>query len=160
MHDDSRLWLSRSWTTRRRRPGEPSDAYVFVDEDTFRSNQLQGGFLETNDFAANGHLYGTPWPEPPPGQDILLEIDLNGALQVRDRMDDAVLILVVPPNGDELERRLRGRGDAERDVRRRLELAETEVRDGRRVADHVVVNDELDRAVREVASILDGYRSS
>lgn len=156
---DERLWLSRSWTTRPRRPGEPADAYVFVDTDTFLAHQREGGFLETNRFAANDHLYGTPSPEAPEGKDVLLEIDLNGALQVREGSPDALLLLVVPPDRDELERRLRGRGDSEQDVARRLALADLEIDQGRRVADHVVVNDDLDRAAREVAGILDDHRS-
>jgi guanylate kinase len=131
-----------------------------VQPDAFEANELQGGFLETNRFAANGHWYGTPWPEEPPGRDVVLEIDLNGALQVRERIPDAKLILVVPPTREELERRLRGRGDDEDHVRRRLALADQEVEGGRVVADHVIVNDDLDRAVSEVAGILDGYRDA
>ncbi len=159
VEQDERLWLSRSWTTRPRRPGEPSDAYVFVDRDTFLAHQNEGGFLETNRFAANDHLYGTPWPEEPQGNDVLLEIDLNGALQVRERSAEALLLLVVPPDREELERRLRGRGDSEEHVARRLALADLEIDQGRRVADHVVVNDEVDRVVREVAGILAHHRS-
>ena len=157
---DDRLWLSRSWTTRAQRPGEPDDAYVFVDEAAFEAKDAAEGFLETNRYAANGSWYGTPWPDEPPGKDVVLEIDLNGARQVKDRYPDAVLVLVLPPNEQELERRLRGRGDAEEHVRRRLALAEIEVDGGLAVADHVVVNDDLDRAVEEVAGILDGYRRS
>jgi guanylate kinase len=157
---DDRLWLSRSWTTRPRRAGEPEDAYVFVDRDAFEANDRNGGFLETNRFAANGHLYGTPWPTEPEGDDVLLEIDLNGARQVKARRPDAKLVLVVPPSMEELERRLRGRGDDEDHVQRRLALSAVEVTEGRQIADDVVVNDDLDRAVRDLAGILDRYRSS
>ncbi len=131
---------------------------MFVDEPTFAAHEAAGGFLETNRFAANGHLYGTPWPDPPPGRDVLLEIDLNGARQVRERVPAAVLVLVVPPSRDELERRLRGRGDDEAHVQRRLALAVDEEREGRAIADAVVVNDDLDRAAREVAGILGAHR--
>jgi guanylate kinase len=155
---DPRLWLSRSWTTRARRPGEPADAYVFVDRDTFEAHELQGGFVETNRFAANGRWYGTPWPDEEAGQDVVLEIDVNGARQVKERFPDAKLLLVVPPTSEELERRLRGRGDDDEHVQRRLALAEIEVREGREIADVVVVNDELDRAAEEVVGILDAYR--
>lgn len=157
---DPRLWLSRSWTTRPRRPGEAEDAYVFVDAGTFEARAAGEGFLETNRFAANGHLYGTPWPDEQEGRDVVLEIDLNGARQVRDQRADARLLLVVPPTMAELERRLRGRGDDEEHVRRRLALATIEVGEGHEIADHVIVNDDLDRAVSEVAGILDDYRSS
>ena len=156
---DDRLWLSRSWTTRERRAAEPEDAYVFVTRERFEAHEREGGFLETNRFAANGHCYGTPWPDQPPERDVVLEIDLNGALQVKARFPDAKLILVEPPSRAELERRLRGRGDRDEHVQRRLELADAEVYGGREVADAVVVNDDLNRAVEEVAGILDGYRS-
>jgi guanylate kinase len=155
---DPRLWLSRSWTTRARRPGEAEDAYVFVDQEAFEAHEADGGFLETNRFAANGQCYGTPWPEAGSERDVVLEIDLNGARQVKERLPEAKLILVEPPDRAELERRLRGRGDDEEHVQRRLELADSEVEGGREIADVVVVNDDLNRAVEEVASILDAYR--
>ncbi len=69
---DERLWLSRSWTTRPAGDGEDPDAYVFVQRDAFEAHEATGGFLETNRFSANGHCYGTPWPDPPPGVDVLL----------------------------------------------------------------------------------------
>ena len=157
---DARLWLSRSWTTRPRRPNEAEDAYVFVDHDRFEANERDGGFLETNRFSANGHSYGTPWPDEPAGDDVLLEIDLNGARQVRERFPAARLVLVVAPSVEELERRLRARGDDDEHVRRRLDLARIEVDEGRPLADDVVVNDDLDRAVEDLAGILGRYRSS
>jgi guanylate kinase len=132
---------------------------VFVDRERFEAHEAAGGFLETNRFAANGHCYGTPWPEEPEGHDVLLEIDLNGARQVKERLPSARVLLVEPPSRDELERRLRGRGDSEEHVQRRLELADLEVYGGREIADDVVVNDDLNRAVEEVAGILERYRS-
>lgn len=118
------------------------------------------GFLEWNRFAGNDHLYGTPRPDVPPGHDAVLEIDLNGARQVKQRVGDAVAILLVPPSTDELERRLRARGDEDHHVARRLELARREIEEGRELADHVVVNDDLSRAVAEVAGILARYRAA
>jgi guanylate kinase len=152
------LSLSRSWTTRPRRPGEPEDAYVFVDRPTFESRVASGGFLEWNQFAANGALYGTPLIEPGE-RDVLLEIDLNGARQVKARHPDAVLIFVVAPSREIQEERLRRRGDDEASVERRLALGETEQGEGELLADHVVVNDDLDRAAAEVAGIIEAHRA-
>ena len=119
----------------------------------------RGEFLETNEFSANDHLYGTPWPSPPSDDlDVVLDIDVNGARQVKQHHPDAIAVLVVPPSWDELARRMRARGDDEEHIKRRLELGEYEVTAGREVADHVVVNDELARAVGEVARILDDRR--
>ncbi|MDP9404158.1 MAG: guanylate kinase [Actinomycetota bacterium] len=148
------LWVSRSWTTRTRRPGEPATAYTFVDRDLFLAHAEQGGFLEWAELAANHELYGTPWPEAPPGVDVLLEIDLQGAAQVRERHPEAVVILVVAPSPHAQAARMRARGDSEEQVQARLALGLEEERAGRELADHVVVNDELDRAVEEVAGIL------
>ena len=119
----------------------------------------QGQFLETNEFAGNGHLYGTPWPEPGGDVDIVLEIDLNGARQVKQRYPEAIAVLVTPPSLEELERRLRKRGDDDDHVKRRLDLSEYEVTAGHEVADFVVINDDLARAADEVARILGDRRS-
>lgn len=132
---------------------------MFVDRDAFLAAMEQGQFLETNEFAGNGQLYGTPWPEPTDDLDIVLEIDVNGARQVKQRHPDAVTILVTPPSREELERRLRTRGDDDEHVRRRLDLADYEITAGREIADHVVINDDLAGAADEVARILEARRS-
>ena len=157
MADDPRLWLSRSWTTRARRPGEPGDAYHFVDRATFEERAAAGGFFEWAEFL--GNLYGTPIPDPPGGADVLLEIDLQGARQVRARRPDARLILLVPPSDDVQAERLRARGDDEDHVAKRLRTGADEIRQGRTLADHEVVNDDLVRATADVAGIVDRYRS-
>lgn len=151
------LWLSRSWTTRPRRAGESADAYVFVDDKTFRDRLAAGGFIEHVEFPW-GQLSGTPTLEPPEGRDALLEIELHGAKQVRQRHPDAVLVFVVPPSPEAQAARLRARGDPEDQVTRRVEFGRREVEEGRRIADHVVVNDDLDRAVDEVAGIVAAHR--
>jgi len=152
-----RLWLSRSWTTRPRRPGEAADAYHFVDDDDFVRKAESGGFFE---FAqVFDHRYGTPVPRPPPDHDVVLEIDVQGAAQVRSRRSDAVIILVVAPSRDAQADRLRGRGESEATVTRRLAEADREEAEGRALADHVVVNDDLPRATEEVAAIVGDHRS-
>lgn len=152
------LELSRSWTTRPQRPGEADDAYTFVDRAAFESEVAAGGFLEWAEYL--GNLYGTPLPHPQPGADLLLVIEVQGAEQVLRRVPGTVMLLVVPPSRADQEARLRARGDDDDAVQRRLIAAEREERAGRQLAHHVVVNDDLDRAVAEVAGILASYRSS
>lgn len=154
---DDRLWLSRSWTTRERRPGEPEESYVWVSPEAFRERAEAQGFLEWAEFL--GNLYGTPTPEPPAGKDVVLEIDIQGAKQVKDRYPGAVCILVRPPSRAVQEARLRGRGDPEEKIQQRLLLADREEWEGETLADHVVVNDELDRVVGEVLGIISACRS-
>ena len=154
---DPRLWLSRSWTTRARRPGETDDDYVFVDRPTFEARVAEKGFFEWAEFL--GNLYGTPIPDPPPGSDVLLEIDLQGARQVRDKQKDAVLILLTLPSVAVQTARLRARGDDEAHVQRRLAAGAEEERQGRLIADAEVVNDDLVQATAEVAGIVDRSRS-
>ncbi|MGH9063058.1 MAG: guanylate kinase [Acidimicrobiales bacterium] len=151
------LWLSRSWTTRPRRDGEAEGAYVFVDAETFRARVEAGGFLEWARFL--GHLYGTPIPDAPAGDDVLLEIDVQGARQVLAACPGAVAILVVAPTAEDQAVRLRARGDDEAHVESRLALGRDEEREARALASHVVVNDELERAVSELAGIVEAYRS-
>jgi len=119
-----------------------------------------GGFVEWTEFAGNGCLYGTPTFEAPPGCDVVLEIEIHGASQVRDRYPGAVLVLVVPPSREVQAQRLRNRGDDEASVQRRLLVGEEEERAGREMATHVVVNDELERASYQLAGIVDSYRKS
>jgi len=152
------LWLSRSWTTRKQRPGEPDDAYTFVEKDAFFARREADGFLEWVELLPD-YFMGTPLPDPPPGQDMILEIDIRGAQQVREKFPDAVVILVLPPSREELERRMRQRGDREELIRARLELGDAEEAQGRKIADHVVVNDDLDRAVEDLAGIVNAHRS-
>jgi guanylate kinase len=150
------LWLSKSWTTRPRRPSETSDAYTFVDRDAFQDRIDAGGFLEWAEFL--GHLYGTPLPDAPPDQDVVLEIDLQGARQVKERHPDAQVVLLVPPSPEVQRERLRHRGDDAAEVDRRIAKGAEEMRLGRELTPFVVVNDDVDRAVAEVAGILDIHR--
>ena len=151
--------MSRSWTTRERRPGEAPDAYHFVDRTTFEAAVAAGTFLEWAEVVP-GQLSGTPLPVAPPGHDLVLEINLDGARQVRDLRPDAVIVLIVAPSVEEQVERMRTRGDTPEQIARRVELGHNEERIGRALAHHVVVNDDLDRAVREVAGIVRTHRST
>jgi guanylate kinase len=155
---DPSLWLSRSWTTRRRRAGEPEDAYTWVSEAEFEQRIAEGGFLEWAQFFE--HKYGTPTPEVPAGKDLVLEIDVQGAVQARAHDPDAVVVLVLPPSREEQERRMRSRGDDEEHVAKRLAKSDAEETVGRDLADLVVVNDDLDRAVAEVEALVAKVRAN
>ena len=98
-------------------------------------------------------------PDPPPGTDVLLEIDLQGAVQVRARHPEAVVVLLVPPSPEAQAERLRGRGDPEDTVAARIAKGEEEMRIGRTLTPYVVVNDDLESAVSQVAGIIDAHRS-
>ena len=155
---DPALWLSRSWTTRAQREGESDDAYVFVDKATFQERINDGGFLEWTEFL--GNFYGSPSPSVDSGLDIVLEIELHGAQQVKERHPEAILVFVQPPSRDEQRRRLQGRGDSEDHVVLRLKKAEDEERLGAEQADVVIVNDDLERAVAEIQGIIGAARSA
>jgi len=157
---DPALWLSRSWTTRAQRPGEASDSYVFATRQEFEHTIERGGFLEWTQFLDN--YYGTPVPDLSDpmlvGRDLVLEIEVDGARQVKALHPEAVLIFVLPPSRAEQARRLRGRGDPDDKVEQRVRKAEEEEPIGRALADHIVVNDDLDATVAEMADLIDSHR--
>ena len=151
------IWVSRSWSTRDRRPGEPADAYHFVTEEQFQELIDAGGFLEWVQFL--DYRQGTPMPDPPPGADVLFEIDVHGARAVKQHYPDALLVFIEAPSLKEQERRLRGRGDDEEKLRRRLAKAEEERLIAKEIGMVTVVNDDLDRAVDEVRDLVTAARS-
>lgn len=153
---DSQLWLSRSWTTRERRPGESSDAYFFVSRAEFERHIDSGGFLEWTNFL--GNYYGTPMPQPPADKDVVLEIEVDGASQVKQQNPDAVLIFVLPPSREEQRARLTSRGDDERKVDQRLRKAEEEEPVGVALADHVLINTDLDQTIADMLEIVRAAR--
>jgi guanylate kinase len=152
---DPGLSLSRSWTTRNRRPTEREDAYVFVERDEFEAAVDQGRFLEWAEYL--GNLYGTPLDAPEAG-DLLLEIDLQGARSVRRLRSEAILILLKAPSVAVQEERLRARGDDEGHIAERLRSGADEEQEGQVIADHVVVNNDVTRTTAEVAGIVEGHR--
>ena len=157
------LFLSVSVTTRDRRPIEREGVdYFFVSEEDFDRMVELGELLEWAEIF--GHRSGTP-AQPvsralASGRDALLELDVQGARQVKDAVPEAVLILLAPPSLDELERRLRTRGTEDEDrLARRLEKAEWELDQGSWF-DHRVVNDDVEAASSQVAAIIEASRSS
>jgi guanylate kinase len=155
------LELSISATTRRPRPREDEGRhYYFVDRDHFDEMIEAGGFLEWADIF--GERYGTP-REPvaralAEGRDVLVEIDVQGARQVKAADPKAYMVFITPPSLEELERRLRSRGsETDRQIRRRLAKAADELA-AEPEFDVTVVNDDLETAAREVVEIVDALR--
>lgn len=154
---DSTLLLSRSWTTREQRPGEHDEAYVFTTREAFEQHRQKNGFLEWTEFL--GNYYGSPVPDLSDGRDIVLEIEVDGAQQVKVRHPESVLIFILPPSRDEQRRRLIGRGDPDHKVIERLRKAEEEEPVGLALADYSFVNDDLDRTVTEMLNLIERLRS-
>jgi guanylate kinase len=155
---DPNLWLSRSWTTRPRRPGEADDAYVFTDRPTFQAHIDAGGFLEWAQVV--DHLYGTPVPEAPPGLDLVYEIDVAGARQIRALHPDALLIFVDAPSVAEQRRRLEGRGDDPVRIEQRLALGDEERAAAEALGMTRVVNDDVDQAAHQIHELIDQARTT
>ncbi|MFL5895769.1 MAG: guanylate kinase [Thermoleophilaceae bacterium] len=146
--------LSVSATTRAPRPGEQDGVdYRFMGADEFQRRVENGEFLEWAEYA--GNRYGTLRSELERAVDVLvLEIEVQGARQVRERVPQAVSVFIAPPSGDALRERLIGRGsDAPEQIERRLAVAEEEMA-ARDEFDRVVVNDDLSRAVQELAELV------
>ena len=146
------LWLSRSWTTRERRPGEPADAYVFVSDEEFDERIAADGFLEYAGFL--GNYYGTPTFDNPTGRDV------QGARQVLAKDPDALLIFLQAPDPVEQENRLRRRGDPEHKVEQRLAKAAEERDAGMELGAHVIVNHDIDETVEAMWSVIEKARAA
>lgn len=156
--------LSISATTRRPRPGERDGVdYRFVSEAAFDRLVADAALLEWADIFGH-HRSGTPADAVEAartaGHHVLLEIDVQGARQVREREPGAVLIFLAPPSLEELDRRLRTRGtEDEAQLARRLDVAREELSEAG-TFDYLVVNDEVNRAAEEIARILQGSAGS
>lgn len=151
------LQHSISYTTRKPRPGEVHGReYFFVDEGQFQS------MIQRNEFAewapVYGHLYGTPrqalTETMEKGLDVLLEIDSQGAIQIKKRFDDAVYIYIMPPSIEALRLRLQHRaGDSPEEIQRRLQKAREEVWSYREYY-YIVRNDDMKQALKELEAII------
>ncbi len=151
------LHLSVSVTTRSPRPGEVEGKhYYFVDRNQFEDMVEKGELLEWAEFA--GNYYGTPLDPVKQrieaGESVLLEIELMGARQIRERFPQAQQIFIQPPSLVELERRLRSRGqDSDEAIARRLERASEEI-DAASEFDFQLVNDDLEEALKQLENVL------
>lgn len=150
------LKFSVSATTRAPRPSETDGVhYYFVTKEQFEEMIASGQMLEYSAHAAN--YYGTPRAQAEEKMEngsVLLDIEPNGAGQVKKAAPDAVLVFIMPPSMEELERRLRGRGDTPEDqIAMRMERAVWEM-EQRHWYDHVVVNDDAERCADEILKII------
>lgn len=150
------VFYSTSCTTRVARSGEEHGVhYYFVSPQDFENCAQQAGFLEHAEFA--GHRYGTPRGPIEAalsrGQDVILEIEVQGAMQVAAQSEEAVLIFIMPPSLTELRRRLEGRAtETPQQIERRLSRAREEILEAGRFK-YVVLNDDLERAVADLHAI-------
>jgi guanylate kinase len=155
------LWVSVSATTREARPGESHGReYLFMSPDGFASHVEAGGFLEHAE--VHGNRYGT-LREPVEeriarGEQVILEIDVQGAFQVKETMPEATLVFVLAPSMEELRRRIESRGSESADeVETRLDTAEDELELVGEY-DYVIINDDVRRATDELAALIDSLR--
>jgi len=161
----STIW-SVSATTRPMRPGDvPGETYEFVDRDEFQRRERAGDFLEFAEYV--GHRYGTPRRPVEKaiaeGKNVVLEIDVQGGVQIASKMPDSVRIFVLPPNAESLKARLQGRGtEAEEQMKKRLAKAAGEIAVARDSGsyDYFVVNDVLESTVEEVKRIIAHHRGA
>jgi guanylate kinase len=150
--------FSVSATTRLPRPGERHGVhYNFISRRDFEAMIENDELLEWAVY--NNRYYGTPLgpiDETLEDQrDILLDIEIQGARQVRERRPNAVMYFIAPPSLEELERRLRRRGDtSEEDIEDRLEIAKSEMAEAPELFDHIIVNDNLDQAISELEGLI------
>ncbi|HEX8872894.1 MAG TPA: guanylate kinase [Candidatus Acidoferrum sp.] len=156
---------SVSCTTRTRRATEAEGkCYDFVTEAEFEAMVTRGEFLEYARVFGK-HSYGTPkkWLDESRarGLDLVLEIDVQGAIQVKEKLPEAVAIFILPPSRQELEHRLRSRGqDADDEIERRLSKARAEIAASEKLYDFCVVNDDVERAGKEAQAIVLALRCS
>lgn len=155
--------LSVSMTTRAPRPGEKDgESYFFVDRETFERTIAQEGLIEYASYC--GNYYGTPRAyveeQLDAGRDVILEIEIQGALKVKERFPEALLLFVMPPSAEELKRRLMGRGtEREEVILQRLERASEEA-EGIEQYEYLIINDKLEECVEQMHAIISAARNN
>ena len=153
------FFFSISATTRPPRPGETDGVeYFFLNPVEFERMREGGELLEWAEYST--HLYGTPrtpvLERVEVGEDVLLDIEVLGAMQVKGSYPDAITLFLTPPTVEELERRLRSRGDTlSADIERRLAIAQWQLEIAEERFDHIVVNDSVEAAVERILRILE-----
>lgn len=163
MQRDDNLYFSISATTRAPRETEVHGThYFFLTREEFEEKIKQKAFLEYAQYV--DQYYGTLEAQVEQqlqlGRDVILEIEVQGAQQVKRARPDAILVFIAPPSIDELERRLRGRGtEDEEKIGKRMETAKTELLK-QDTFDHIVVNHEIEKTVCDVEAIIHSYRNN
>ncbi len=153
--------LSVSMTSRQPREGERHGVeYFFTDRAGFEEKIAENGFIEYAQYC--GNYYGTPKDyveeQLAAGKDVILEIEIQGALQVKEKFPESLLLFVTPPCATELERRLKGRGTETEDVIAKRLARAYEESEGMDAYDYIVVNDDLDICVKELHQLVDAAR--
>lgn len=149
--------LSISMTSRDPRPGETDGKeYFFVDRETFEQKIAEDGLIEYAQYC--GNYYGTPADyvreQMKAGKDVILEIEIQGAMKVKEKFPDALLLFVMPPSAEELQRRLVGRGtETEEVIAKRMSRANEEAL-GIEQYDYIVINDDLETCTKEMHAIV------
>ena len=156
------LSFSISYTTRLPRPGEvDGQHYFFVSEKEFKRSIARGEMLEWA--KVYGHYYGTPLhfvkEKIAAGKDVILDIDIQGAQEVKKKIPEAILIFIIPPSWEELQRRITNRStDSLEVIKKRLKAARKEIKVAR-VFDYIVINDILENALQELTSIIQATKA-
>lgn len=155
--------LSVSMTTRSPREGEEEGiAYFFTDKEGFERCIAGDGLIEYAVYCDN--YYGTPRAyveeQLEAGKDVVLEIEIQGALKVKEKFPESLLLFVTPPSASELERRLIGRGTESAEVIRKRLARAYEESEGMEAYDYIVVNDDLERCVEEIHQLVDAARKA
>lgn len=163
MQRDDNLYFSISATTRAPREMEVHGMhYFFLTREEFEEKIKQKAFLEYAQYVDQyyGTLEAQVEEQLQKGRDVILEIEVQGAEQVKRARPDAILLFIAPPSIEELERRLRGRGTEDEDkIRKRMETAKTELSE-QDTFDHIIVNREIEQAACDVEAIIHSYRNN